>query len=231
MPISRDTLNAIRSAISDNVTRHASVKVVLENLSQFENAGDDPKQLRQAWDDTSHDLARLVRDGGILDRKLVDSLANEVVALTSIPKDELQEFKQTAEKFLELGGGDNGVAAMVLPGVPHDLQEGAAAAFTLRALAIHPTRALPPGKSLVSLFMNQTEKIDGKEQKKAKEIADLLKQAFWDSVRFGCCSYDHHSNRFTGSGANIIAISRDPTAAHQSVLSGFIRCITDLYKP
>jgi hypothetical protein len=183
MPISRDTLNAIRSAISDDVTRHASIKVVLENLSQFERAGDDPSQIQHAWDNTSHDLARLVRDGGILDRKLVDSLANEVVSLTSIPKDELQEFKQTAEKFLELGGGDDGVAAMVLPGVPHDLQEGAAAAFTLRALAIHPMRALPPGKSLVSLFMNQSEKLDGEEQKKAKEIADLLKRAFWDSVR------------------------------------------------
>jgi hypothetical protein len=183
MPISRATLDAIRSAISDDVTRHASIKVVLENLSQFEQAGDDPDKIRQAWVDTSHDLARLVRDGGILDRKLVDSLANEVLSLTSIPKDELREFMQTAEKFLELGGGDDGLATMVLPGVPHNLQEGAAAAFTLRALAIHPTRALPPGKTLVSLFMKQSEKIDGEEQKKAKEIAHLLKQAFWDSVR------------------------------------------------
>ena len=183
MPISRDTLNAIRSAISDDATGHASIKVVLENLLQFEKAGDDPQQIRQAWDDISHDLARLVRDGRILDRKLVDSLANEVVSLTSIPKDELQEFKQTAEKFLELGGDSDGIAAMVLPGVPHHLQEGAAAAFTLRALAIHPTRALPPGKSLVSLFMKQSEKTDVEEQRKAKEIADLLKRAFWDSVR------------------------------------------------
>jgi hypothetical protein len=196
MPISRDTLNAIRSAISDDITRHASIKVVLENLSQFEKAGDDPNQICQAWDNTSHDLARLVRDGGILDRKLVDSLANEVVSLTSIPKSELQVFKQTAEKFLELGGGDNAIVAMMLPGIPPELQEGATAAFTLRAMAIHPTRALPPGKSLVSLFMNQSEKIDREEQKKAKEVADLLKRAFWDTVRYESRLYGHSSYQF-----------------------------------
>ena len=183
MPVSHGTLNAIRSALSDHMARHESINRVLEGLSHFEQAGDDPKQIRQAWEGISHDLARLVRDGGILDRRLVDSLANEVVSLTSIPKSELREFEQTAEPFLDQISQDNKVAEILLPGVPHHLQE-VSAAFTLRALAIHSARVLPPGKSLISLFMNKPESVDEEKQKKAKEVADVVKRAFWDSVRY-----------------------------------------------
>ncbi|KIM31340.1 hypothetical protein M408DRAFT_64489 [Serendipita vermifera MAFF 305830] len=164
MPIALTTLNAIRNAISGDITRHASIGPVLEHLADFES--EDPKQIRHAWDANAYHLARLVRDG-ILDRGLVDSLANEVVSLTAIPKADLEDFKQTTGKFIDQMRGDSAVFS---------------AGFTLRALAIHPKRVLPPGKSLISLFMNQLDETDEAERKQKKNVENILKKAYWDTA-------------------------------------------------
>lgn len=177
MPVARETLDAIRNAISDDVTRHASISQVLDGLTQFEI--DDPKQIRHAWDTNAYHLARLVRDG-VLERKLVDSLANEVVSLTTIPKAQLEDFKQSTEKLIDQMTGDTRVVEMAKPGIPEKYYEQFSAGFTLRALAIHPKRVLPPGKSLISLFMsNETEE---KEKEQKKVIEDTLKRVYWDTV-------------------------------------------------
>ncbi|PVG02457.1 hypothetical protein CPB86DRAFT_725557 [Serendipita vermifera] len=152
MPISHRVLQDVQESISRNSIRQEIVDRVLERLPRLEEAHNDPTAIRQAWDDIVGDLTTLVQDK-ILDQKLFDMLAEEVVTSTVITKEELEEFRKAAN-----------------------------IAFTLRALALNPRRVLPPGKSLLSLFMNQPDEKTEAERKREEMVADVVKKAFWDAA-------------------------------------------------
>jgi hypothetical protein len=182
MPISRNILNSVKESLSKDVKRNPSIEKVLKQLPLFEAAGDDPVAIRKAWDTVSEDLVKLSHNGGILDRQLLDSFAEEVFTLTAIPKEEEYEtLKGVAGQILK--GNESDISTILFPGLPPQYMQAINIAFTLRALALHPRRVLPPGKSLVSLFMNEPDDKTEEERKREQAITDVIKKAYWDAVR------------------------------------------------
>jgi hypothetical protein len=183
MPISNRVLQDVRESISKISNHQEIVSRVLERLPRFEEARSDPVAIQQAWNDIVGDLATLVQSKS-LDQKLFDMLAEEVVTSTVASKEELEEFKKVAGEFLEqMEMGNNDIASIILPDASPRLQEATNTAFTLRALGLNPKRVLPPGKSLLSLFMNQPDERTDAQRKREAMVADVVKKAFWDSVR------------------------------------------------
>src|SRR6266404_2366303 len=95
MPISPFTIAKIRVAVTSKATVDSTVQRLLQELDRLAAAGDDRPAIQRAWADASKDLARLVLDGTI-HRQLVDALADEVLALIPLPKEELQQVNETA---------------------------------------------------------------------------------------------------------------------------------------
>lgn len=182
MPISRNILKSIGDSLSSGSQRyagHPSIDSVLKQLPEFES--DDPLAIRNAYNGVARDLAKLVRDG-ILDQKVLESLEKEVYAITAIPKEEeFEHLRGIAEEIMKQRESD--ISVILFPGLPLRYREGVNVAFTLRALALHPRRVLPPGKSLTSLFMMRPDNKTEEERKREEAIAEVIKKAYWDAVR------------------------------------------------
>jgi hypothetical protein len=182
MPISRSILSSVKESLSKDVKRDPSIQKVLKQLPLFEAAGDDPVAIRKAWDSVSQDLAKLSHNGEILDRQLLDSFAEEVFTLAAIPKEEEYEtLKGVASQILK--GNESDISTILFPGLPPQYMQDINVAFTLRALALHPRRVLPPGKSLVSLLMKEPDDKTEEERRREQTITDVIKKAYWDAVR------------------------------------------------
>lgn len=179
MPISPFTIAKIRVAVTSKANVDSTVQRLLQELDRLAAAGDDRAAIQRAWANASKDLARLVLDGTI-HRRLVDALADEVLALIPLPKEELQQVNETALGALDglrfVPGPLEGVPLAV------EVSEKVNEAFMLRALALYPERLLPPGKSILSLFMRKPEDGDDDNRKRAQAVANTIKRAFWDVV-------------------------------------------------
>src|SRR5258706_8075226 len=179
MPISPFTIAKIRVTVTSKATIDCSAQPLLQELDRLAAAGDDRPAIQRAWADASKDLACLVLDGTI-HRHLVDALADEVLALIPLPKEERQQVNETA-----LGALDGlKTAPGPLESVPLDVEvsEKVREAFMLRGLALYPERLLPHGKSILSLFMRKPEEGDDNRRKQAQAVANTIKRAFWDVV-------------------------------------------------
>ncbi|KAG8833788.1 hypothetical protein FRC18_003056 [Serendipita sp. 400] len=185
MPISKDAVNAVRERLSELQTGHGNITLILERLSSLETASNDQVALQKAWDEVSPDLAKLVHDDKVLDGKIYDSLAQEIAShgITLTPQENLEEFKRVAQQLLEqINAMDNDISDILMPAAKGELREGVNAAFTLRALSLHPRRALPAGKTLLSLFMKENDDRSEQEKQKEKQINDIVKKAYWDAA-------------------------------------------------
>jgi hypothetical protein len=181
MPISRTILDSVKESLSKDVKRDPSIEKVLKQLPLFEAAGDDPVAIRKAWDSVSQDLAKLSHNEEILDRQLLDSFAEEVFTLAAMKEEEYETLKSVAGQILK--GNQSDISTILFPGLAPQYMHDINVAFTLRALALHPRRVLPPGKSLVSLFMKEPDDKTEEERKREQAITDVIKKAYWDAVR------------------------------------------------
>lgn len=164
MPISQNTISAIQERLSADLTRHPSIKRVLDQLPRLLHAGSNPIAIRKAWDGISQDLRRLSRDSNLLDASLLEALENEVVTQAAIPKEvELEAVNGVVDQIIEK---ERDIAYILFPSLPLKHREAINVAFTTRALALYPQRVLPPGKSLISLFMSDTP-YDNREDREA----------------------------------------------------------------
>jgi hypothetical protein len=179
MPISPFTIAKIRVAVTSKATVDSTAQRLLQALDKLAAAGDDRPAIQRAWGDASKDLAYLVLDGTI-HRQLVDALADEVLALTPLPKEELQQVNETALGALDGLRSAPGPLESIPLAV--EVSQKVSEAFMLRALALYPERVLPPGKSILSLFMRKPEEGDEEKRKQAQAIANTIKRAFWDVV-------------------------------------------------
>jgi len=179
MPISPFTIAKIRVAVTSKATVDSTVQRLLQELDRLAAAGDDRPAIQRAWADASKDLARLVLDGTI-HRHLVDALADEVLGLIPLPKEELQQVNETALDALDRRKSALGPLESFPLAV--EVDEKVNEAFMLRGLALYPERFLPPGKSVLSLFMRKPEEGDEEKRTQAQAVANTIKRAFWDVV-------------------------------------------------
>lgn len=179
MPISPFTIARIRVAVTSKATIDSTAQHLLQELDRLAAAGDDRPAIQRAWADASKDLASLVLDGTI-HRHLVDALADEVLALIPLPKEERQQVNETALGALD--GLRSAPSPLENVSLDFEVGEKVNEAFMLRALALYPERVLPPGKSILSLFMRKPEEGDEDRRKQAQAVANTIKRAFWDVV-------------------------------------------------
>lgn len=187
MPISTLVLERLRNALVHVDNNSVAKSRSLQALDEFQRAGDNRPAIQQIWATASPDFARLILDS-VLSRSLLDALADEVLRMIPLPRDDLAQVGELASealKFVVVAAPDHPVSFFP-PGLPLEVYEEVNRAFELRMLALHPEKVLPKGKTLLSLFMKKPDEGAEEVRKRSQAVAQTIKRAYWEVVSNTC---------------------------------------------